>query len=365
MHTGHSGVPTNAYADETGPMGYSINQYGAPRRGFNSHKNWISGWFQQLRVQLVPLSRENYPTTYVGRLVALADASRVQAGEDVALLRLGQTLYAQYNRAKGFHVQTGTPNTVTIVYAAHEEDESTRLASLKLNEVFIYGHDNATTSEGVESPDPNLGLVVALRSVGVNGEGHDAIDYAELVIQWRDPLAIKSTTDLNSTLCNIRNDPAKPFHRFGGMIDRDPNRGDKNPSRGDTLLNQSTDDRKETVLMSLGIIMAAIGVASLVISSHLVLRHCRQLRQSEQAVSTPPRSEIKSQFSMSSPESFDTARSNSTTSWADERSATPHEDDLAVHVTQVPHAPTPRKSEWWDNLLDNWKKFTSKGESSA
>ena len=41
----HSGKDSSNYADTSCIMGYATNQDGGPLKGFNAHKNWISGWY--------------------------------------------------------------------------------------------------------------------------------------------------------------------------------------------------------------------------------------------------------------------------------------------------------------------------------
>eukprot|EP00977_Amphora_coffeiformis_P019500 scaffold7303_cov153-Amphora_coffeaeformis.AAC.11 len=375
----HSGVPTNAYADETGPMGYSVNQYGAPVKGFNSHKNWIAGWMQHFSVHLRRLDNNELSpkTTYVGRVAALADAQHVPLGKEVVLLRLGQTLFLQYNRAKGFHRQTGTPNTVTIVYAEHDEDSSTRVASLEVGDIYEYvGYPRHGERGQDEEPDDNLGLVVALCRLGVDDSGAVPIDYAEVVVQWRDPNAPKAA-DLNLALCNIRNDLSAPVLNFGVSIDRTPDGGNQTPE--DIVVVQPVNDEKQTVLLILGICMAAIGMACLVASAFLVIRHCRMWERQEELQREHQRQQRdglqKLRTSSHAPESFDTAPTSSFDTWAEapaspasldvvildpsESSVSQQQEEGIADIVPVPSeiiTPPPRR-EWWEDIVENLKKL--------
>ena len=378
----HSGVPTNAYADETGPMGYSVNQYGAPVKGFNSHKNWIAGWMQHFSVHLRRLNNDDLSTktTYVGRVAALPDAQHLALGKEVVLLRLGRTLFLQYNRAKGFHRQTGTPNTVTIVYAEHEEDSSTRVASLEVGEIYEYvGYPRYGENDRDEEPDDNLGLVVALCRLGVDDSRADPIDYAEVVVQWRDPDAPKAA-DLNLALCNIRNDRSAPVLNFGATIDKTPDIDNEIPE--EIVIVQPVNDEKQTLLLILGICMAAIGMACLVASAYLVTRHCRMWERQEELQREHQRQQRdglhKLRTSSHMPESFDTAQTSSFDTWADAPASPPNldvpvvldpsESSLGDHeeeeeeesdIVPVPAeiiTPPPRR-EWWEDIVENLKKL--------
>lgn len=373
----HSGVPTNAYADETGPMGYSVNQYGAPVKGFNSHKNWIAGWMQHVSVHLRRLNDKpvNTKTTYVGRVASIPDAKHVPLGKEVVLLRLGRTLFLQYNRAKGFHRQTGTPNTVTIVYAQHDEDASTRVASLEVGDVYEYeGYPRHGEKDGNEEQDENLGLVVALCRLGVDDTEEEPVDFAEVVVQWRDPDAPRAA-DLNLALCNIRNDRSAPVLNFGVAIQTGPDDKTQTP-KGNAII-QPANDEKQTVLLILGICMAAIGMACLVASAYLVIRHCRMWERQEEMqreFQQQQRDDLqKLRTSPGAPNSFDTSQTGSFDSWVEpvtpanrDVSATPdtlgsYRETSNEKVTIEIMTPPPRR-EWWEDIVDSLKQLVN-GES--
>ena len=384
----HSGVPTNAYADETGPMGYSVNQYGAPVKGFNSHKNWIAGWMQHFAVHLRRLDNDAWgsKTTYVGRVAALADAQHLPLGKEVVLIRLGRTLFLQYNRAKGFHRQTGTPNTVTIVYAQHDEDSSTRVASLEVGDIYEYVGYPRHGEPDPEEPDDNLGLVVALCRLGIDNSGEEPIDYAEVVVQWRDPGAPKAA-DLNLALCNIRNDRSAPVLNFGVAIDHNADDEKRAPTvPEDTIIVEPANDEKQTVLLILGICMATIGFACLVASAYLVTRHCRMWERQEESEREHHRQQIdglqKMRTPSHAPESFDTAQTSSFDTWTDAfasptdldvpavlespgSSAREVEESVGTDNVSVPSeiiTPPPRR-EWWEEIVENLKKLVNKDDS--
>ena len=378
-------------------MGYSVNQYGAPVKAFNSHKNWITGWLQHYSVHLRPLSDNpmTSKTTYVGRVAALADAPHVPVGKEVVLLRLGRTLFLQYNRAKGFHRGTGTPNTVTIVYAQHDEDASTRVASLEVGELYehtgnprlIGNRRNDDNDKEEEEPDDNVGLVVALCRMGVDDSSETPIDYAELVIQWRDPKAPRAA-DLNLALCNIRNDKSAPVFNFGVALDKNhDDRADDYTTAKDPIDIPTERNRgKETVLLILGIIMAGIGMACMAVSAYLVIRQCRTWEQQEQQ-QHPQMLEIQEENKSAendgekkppkpaSPDSFQTAATSSFDSWTEsalvterDMTTTHHsghddndEEDIIMEVTQEvePPAQPPRQREWWEEIVENLKNLAN------
>lgn len=313
-------------------------------------------------------SQSSSKTTYVGRLAAMADAPRVPIGKEVVLLRLGRTLFLQYNRAKGFHRQTGTPNSVTIVYAKHEEDSSTRVATLQVGDVYEHNeYPRLDEPDEAALADENVGLVVALCRVGVDGTQDPPIDYAELVIQWRNPLAPKAA-DLNLALCNIRNDRSAPVLNFGVTITGDGNGGipaspDDTSAEG---LVESPANNPQTALLVLGVVMAAVGIACLAASAYLVLRQWHTSRQGQ-----IDDSEYLDK-SREHPSSPDTVDSKDSDIWED--TASPSEREQPT-IPQIMHdveensadveipceslAVSPRR-EWWEEIVESLRKIAFK-----
>jgi hypothetical protein len=384
----HSGVPTNAYADETGYMGYSVNQYGAPVKGFNAHKNWLTQWMQHYAQHLqVTDPSVAAPTTYRGRLASIVDAPQAVWGKEVVLLKLGNSLYVQYNRAKGFHRESGTPDQVSIVYATSDEDASTRVATLKVGEVYAYGgYPRLDEGADEQAPDDNVGLVVALCALGVDDAGDDdPIDYAELVIQWRGPDQLReapSAAVLSQRLCALRSDRSAPLLTFGMEVD------DGEPARDDGAFTPpilpdgtvappqaATGTRQQTVLLVMGIAMATIGLACLCFAAVLVMRQCRQMHES---AALPPRDGLRKSDSMpsksdSAPTTPDTQNSFSS---ADSWEATDHEvtdssrvsrhddEDEPVVIVEIPTAAVPStpprsspRRDWWEDIVESFKKL--------
>jgi hypothetical protein len=381
----HSGVPTNAYADETGYMGYSVNQYGAPVKGFNAHKNWLTQWMQHYarHLQVTDLSVAA-PTTYRGRLASIVDAPQAVWGKEVVLLKLGNSLYVQYNRAKGFHRQSGTPDQVSIVYATSDEDASTRVAALQVGEVYAYGgYPRLDEAEDEQAPDDNVGLVVALCALSVDDAGDDdPIDYAELVIQWRGPDQLReapSAAVLSQRLCALRSDRSAPLLTFGMEVDDgEPARDDGafTPPDGTAAPPQATTGkRQQTVLLVMGIAMATIGLACLCLAAVLVMRQCRQMHES---AALPPRDGLRKSDSLpsksdSAPTTPDTKNSFSS---ADSWEATDHEitdsyrvsrhddEDEPVVIVEIPTAAVPStpprsspRRDWWEDIVESFKKL--------
>ncbi|GKY98308.1 hypothetical protein MPSEU_000788400 [Mayamaea pseudoterrestris] len=131
----HSGYAGNEYADESGYMGYAINEFGYPIKAFNAHKHWVSGWFTDRAEEVYP---ENGPI--VGNLVSFVDYgdSEMQTN-DVVLMRAGN-LYMHYNRAKGYNVDTPSAykDRVVIAESTGDLELSNFVAALAKGQSYFY-----------------------------------------------------------------------------------------------------------------------------------------------------------------------------------------------------------------------------------
>lgn len=86
-------------------MGYAVNQFGSPRKAFNAHKHWLSGWFSDRSMELDALPADGLN----GRLVSFVDYGHSDLLEgDFVLLRF-RNLFLHYNRAKGYNVDLPEP----------------------------------------------------------------------------------------------------------------------------------------------------------------------------------------------------------------------------------------------------------------
>ena len=100
----------------------------------NGQKHWISGWFDD-RAYEVDLSSEG---SVYKRLVAFVDyGDESLHHDDLVLIRVGN-LYIQYNRAKGYNINSEKPNTVTITKAESDNDVSDSVAALLAGESYSY-----------------------------------------------------------------------------------------------------------------------------------------------------------------------------------------------------------------------------------
>jgi len=188
----HSGYQTEAYGDESGYMGFTVYETGAPLKCFNGHKNWVSGWFSDREHAIDPALAE----PVLDRLVTFVDYAKLgTGGDDVVLMRVGP-YYIQYNRAKGINVDTGMhANQVSITYAKDNFSDSeaviglsagqkTKLANLR-TEVIVEVCQFGTSSGGGQSSEATLSLVATARQ-SIFGDGSFPIDFAWVSVYLND-----------------------------------------------------------------------------------------------------------------------------------------------------------------------------------
>jgi hypothetical protein len=121
-------------ADQSGYMGYTMDMIGAPRKAFNAHKHWISGWFdEQYMLAITPTDE---PVRK--RLIAFIDYGDLDSDEGAVVIRVGKTIFMQYNIAKGYNAETSgsSMNKVTIVRAANDSDVSDYLTGLSSGDSY-------------------------------------------------------------------------------------------------------------------------------------------------------------------------------------------------------------------------------------
>jgi len=135
----HSAAGNDTYGDSTCHMGGSDKDLLA----FNGHKHWMGGWYAKRSVT-VEKSQQQERDTYL-RLVSFVDGHDHPAllDDDAVLVRIGQTIYMQYNRAKSFNAQVGQADTVTITQAAGPNSISYAVAALGAGQSY-----SVTDSDG-------------------------------------------------------------------------------------------------------------------------------------------------------------------------------------------------------------------------
>jgi hypothetical protein len=107
--------------------------------------------------------------------------------DDVVLLRVGN-LYIQYNRAKGYNIDTASPDTVTITHALGDNEVSTALAALKPLESFSSPNFGKT------------GTALVIQVCEVVKEAVGTLDYATVNIHFENQKSLcpRSSVDTDS-----------------------------------------------------------------------------------------------------------------------------------------------------------------------
>jgi hypothetical protein len=146
-------------------MGYTMDLVGGPQKAFNAHKQWMSGWFDDFKLSVIP---QDGPVRQ--RLVAFVDYSKIQNGDGVVLMQIGQTIFLQYNRAKDYNIDTisSAKDRVTVVEAASDTDISNYLAGLKSGEYYSIKNFESSSAS----------LVIKVCDMGEEGD----VDYATVEI---------------------------------------------------------------------------------------------------------------------------------------------------------------------------------------
>lgn len=183
----HSGKGKDSYADEQGYMGYAINQLYGPQKGFNAHKHWMSGWFDNRAVDIQ--SKLFRSRAMAAPLVSFVDASNLflPRSEEAVVLKIGP-LYVQYNLAKGYNAGTyiDQKDRVTITLAEEDESVSDLVAALAENE--IYRHPNFD----------GIGNDLIIETCAFETENLGDIDYALVSIHLDD--GVQSSLCGNATI---------------------------------------------------------------------------------------------------------------------------------------------------------------------
>ena len=105
----HANKDGQEYADSSGYMAAGHLDHEWPRKCFNGEKNWKLGWYSS-RTESLDLGAA--PLLY--NLAAFVDYDKTVASEPV-LINVADSLFVQYNRAKGFNVDTeDKQNMITI-----------------------------------------------------------------------------------------------------------------------------------------------------------------------------------------------------------------------------------------------------------
>jgi hypothetical protein len=208
----HADVNGREYADLAGYMGgpqaplswrqrlfqkqpFSSRGQGYPKKAFDGHHHWLSGWFANGAVTVEPAL---FGGSALYRLVSFVDYSLAPPSKNndttplvlhsyepkpVVLIRVGSSLYIQYNRAKGYNRDTPVPNRVTITQAWSELENASRVAALAVGQ-WHRQVNYTTTSRTDDSSTSSFPLVIQVCSMVRAPVG--TMDYADISIHIDD-----------------------------------------------------------------------------------------------------------------------------------------------------------------------------------
>ena len=133
-HSHENGI---AYDDQTGMMGYSYNEVGAPAMCFNGHNNYVLGWYADKQITVEPLKGKRWS----GKLVGFVDYEKASTSRNEFVLIVVDQFYIQYNLAESFNFQTREhKNTVTVTTAIGSTAFSSMEASLSKGQTAVIGN---------------------------------------------------------------------------------------------------------------------------------------------------------------------------------------------------------------------------------
>jgi hypothetical protein len=181
----HSGAGGDDYADNTDYMGYAVNMVGFPRKAFNGHKHWFSGWFGNRQVDVDPFLQDY---TFV-RLVAFVDYGKSDLMPTDAVLIRVDNLYIQYNRAKDYNAETDQADTITVTKFISDDEATSAVAALNGGERYLYSNYQGS----------GLDLVIEVCELTVT---EPMIDYAAVKVYFDNNVGHPSCEKLSGFIDN-------------------------------------------------------------------------------------------------------------------------------------------------------------------
>jgi hypothetical protein len=147
----------------------------------NAHKHWLSGWFENrtvtLNVTMLPWDGNEQ------RLASYVDYSNNELFLTDVVLIVFDDIYIQYNRAKGYNIDSIQPANVAITQANDTMSRSSALADLTAGQSFLYNKRNNGTNDSNISD----GIIIDFCNTS-NTSG--SVDYAVISIYLDDGLQL-------------------------------------------------------------------------------------------------------------------------------------------------------------------------------
>lgn len=176
-----------------------VSVAGYPKKAFNGHKHWVSGWFRDRAVEIDP----TLPTIHSGRdsalqfsnttsistlhrIVSFVDYKHQGLRRDhVILVKVGP-FFIQYNRAKDYNIDSPEPEKVTVTQAWSDvwsdAVPSTLVASLSQGETYIHGNYRNATIKNDTSGFSASSLTLIIQVCKLVAQPSGVLDYADVSI---------------------------------------------------------------------------------------------------------------------------------------------------------------------------------------
>ena len=151
--------------DDPNSISSPINGAGYPRKAFNGHKHWNSGWFQDRASDVHPFPSDGIIQKRIVSFVEYSNPTLLS--DDLVLLKCGN-LFIQYNRAKGYNIDTSERDRVTISEGLVDGALSKRVASLSAGERYQYPNFDSS------------GRDLVVQVCGMTKEVPGVIDFADV-----------------------------------------------------------------------------------------------------------------------------------------------------------------------------------------
>jgi hypothetical protein len=131
----HSNKNFQKYEDRTGYMARGYRNPNWPQRCFNGQNNDHLGWYDNKKYTFDPISDGS-------KVFNLATFVDYQTTNDPVLINVGDELYLQYNRAKGFNADTGEMQDTVTVTTKPLDGGSQLMAGLSVDQETTYAYAN-------------------------------------------------------------------------------------------------------------------------------------------------------------------------------------------------------------------------------
>jgi hypothetical protein len=244
-----------------------VNQYGVPRKAFNAHKHWLSGWFADRAIRLDAAMAFGPVGTMLASFVDYRNPDLEDGA--VILVRIGN-LFLQFNEGKDYNVDTpaAARDHVLVVESSGPGEVSQLVAGIAVGQTYVRSRFTAAGHD----------LVIEFCDHVVAPYGYAAI-------------SIHVSDGVQTSVCAN----SSSFGNSGGLdTDGGGQGGDASNSSPGTFVfedGNSEKDSQRREKITIGVIWAFVGVFVL-LAIYLAVRLMRQRKRKLQktASDSPPTS---------------------------------------------------------------------------